>query len=240
MFDSILRIDPNQPATWEGKIFLSFDVDWAHDEVLADTITLVENAGCAATWFVTHDTPLLARLRENPKFTLGIHPNFNPLLAGGAVESSDTVLAALMKLVPEARVVRSHSLVQSERLVDSFHAHGLTHVSNFFVPETAAPQMPWRLWDDMVCIPHCWQDNVSMRLHHHPQPPKRDASGVRVYDFHPIHIFLNSENIARYESARGTFQHPDALLAYRNTSMNGVRNILESVMAGEHSCALLS
>ncbi len=67
---------------WSDTVFLTFDVDWACDEVFADTIDLVEQADVCATWFITHGTPLLERLRENPKFGLGIHPNFNNILAG--------------------------------------------------------------------------------------------------------------------------------------------------------------
>ena len=68
LFQSICRIDFNRPETWEGRIFLTFDIDWATDEVLSDTIDLVEAAQVCATWFVTHDTPVLARLRDNPAF----------------------------------------------------------------------------------------------------------------------------------------------------------------------------
>lgn len=69
-------------ADWSEAPYLSIDIDWAHDDVLADTIDLVEEYRVPVTWFVTHDTPLLARLRSHPDFELGIHPNFNFLLSG--------------------------------------------------------------------------------------------------------------------------------------------------------------
>lgn len=236
MFDVIPSIDPSRPETWEGKLFLSFDIDWAHDDVLADTITLVEQAGVAATWFVTHDTPLLSRLRANPHFALGIHPNFNELLRGSARagEDCDAIVESLKALVPEARVIRSHSLVQSERLVDTFHHHGLTHISNFFIPETPTRILaPWHIWDNMICVPHCWQDNVSMRLHGTMEPPSLlPSASVRVFDFHPIHVYLNSETVARYEGARAVFQHPQALALHRGDHAQGARNTLLSVLAG--------
>ena len=73
LFSTLSNIDPADQATWEGKIFLTFDIDWACDEVIEDSIVLVESVGAAATWFVTHETPLLERLRNNPAFELGIH-----------------------------------------------------------------------------------------------------------------------------------------------------------------------
>ena len=41
-FKTISQISINNPSTWEGKIFLTFDVDWAHDDVLKDTIEIVD------------------------------------------------------------------------------------------------------------------------------------------------------------------------------------------------------
>ena len=73
-FKCISEILPGDPLTWESKLFITFDIDWAHDEVLSDTIDLIEQADVAATWFVTHDTTLLERLRNNPKIRIGHSP----------------------------------------------------------------------------------------------------------------------------------------------------------------------
>ncbi len=81
---TIASVDPADESTWRGRIFLTFDLDWAHDEVINDAIDLVEAVDVPATWFVTHATPTLERLRANPKFELGVHPNFNPLLDGSS------------------------------------------------------------------------------------------------------------------------------------------------------------
>ena len=82
-FGLIREIRPERPETWRGRVFLTLDLDWACDGVLEDTIDLVEGEDVSATWFVTHDTPLLERIRSNPRFELGIHPNFNGLLGLG-------------------------------------------------------------------------------------------------------------------------------------------------------------
>lgn len=49
-FSSLVKIDASDPSTWRGKIFLTFDIDWANDEVLADFIELVESAAVPAAW----------------------------------------------------------------------------------------------------------------------------------------------------------------------------------------------
>lgn len=234
-FSSLVKIDVSDPSTWHGKIFLTFDIDWANDVVLADTIELVERAAIPATWFITHSTPLIDRLRSNPNFTLGIHPNFNDLLLGHRSahgSCAQDILRGLVTLVPEAKVVRCHSLVQSERLVDLFNECGFTHISNFFVPEEAGPQRPWRLWAGMICTPHVWQDNVSMRLHGLVRPPV-GSDGLQIYDFHPIHVFLNTEQLSRYELARPYFQRPDLLIEHRLRGSRGTRDVLLDLLDTE-------
>ena len=232
MFSLLSEINTYDDSSWRDKIFLTFDIDWANDTVLEDTIDLVESASVPATWFITHPTPLIERLRTNPNFSLGIHPNFNNLLLGQActdASSAQDILFRLIQLVPEAKVIRSHSLVQSERLVDMFIDFGLTHISNFFVPEEAGPQRPWCLWDEIICTPHVWQDNVSMRLHGAVRAPIGN-DGLQIYDFHPIHVFLNTDKLSRYESARPHFHCPDVLLQHRLRGGRGTRDLLSSLL----------
>ncbi len=229
-FSRLSDIDPANQASWEGKIFLTFDIDWACDEVINDSIALVESAGVAATWFVTHDTPLLQRLRSNPAFELGIHPNFNFLLEGdprnGATAAE--VLDRLLAIVPEANTIRSHCMTQSSTLLDLFRHKGLTHDSNHFIPAHVQPRLhPWRLWNGMVRAPYFWEDDIHC-LYEDPQALTRALShtGLRVFDFHPIHVFLNTEDMDRYEQTRALHRKPAELLRHRNKKQPGARNHL--------------
>ena len=165
-FGRISEIDPAAPASWRGRVFLTLDIDWAHDEVLAECVDLVEAAGVPATWFVTHDTPMLARLSANPRFELGLHPNFNPLLAGDASGGGAAdVLQRLQALVPEAKSVRSHSLAQSTGLARLFREAGLTHECNQFVAAQAGIALkPWALWTVLVKVPHFWEDDLACKM----------------------------------------------------------------------------
>ena len=218
-FSNISAINPNVTATWQSRLFLSFDIDWANDEVLADTIKIVRDAGIASTWFVTHNTPLLQELRSLNGVELGIHPNFNPLLDGHAVDSENTackVLNNVLSIVPNARAIRSHSLTQSERLVELFRLSGLTHISNSFVPHGCGFELkPFHCWDKMVVVPHCWQDNVALKMPI-PFPTEEELlSEFHVFNFHPIHVFLNTENEDRYERTRYLHQNPEELIKHR-------------------------
>ena len=55
----------------ESNIYLSFDIDWCNNEVLEDTIDLIEPYQIAATWYVTHKTSLIDKIRKNHNFELG-------------------------------------------------------------------------------------------------------------------------------------------------------------------------
>jgi hypothetical protein len=234
-FARIGSVDPADRSTWEGKAFLTFDVDWASDEVIADTLDLVEAAEVEATWFTTHHTPLLERIRANPKFELGIHPNFNFLLAGdprnGA--TAEEVVDRLMAIVPEARSVRSHSLVQGGRLFELFRAKGLTHDSNAFLPEQSGIALrPWVDWFGIVRVPYFWEDDFWCdSAQGSPIEALESRAGLRGYDFHPIHVYLNTERLQRYEDAREHFRDAGRLRAFRNESAEGTRDILEQLLA---------
>lgn len=215
-------------------IVLTLDIDWACDDVLSDTIDLVESAGAPATWFITHDTPLLARLRANGGFELGIHPNFNPLLDGSA-GNAERVLDSILEIVPEAVSVRSHSMVQSSRLLELFSSRGLMFDCNHFIPaQSEITLKAWELWNGMVKVPHFWEDDVAfINGEGFDCSVLLDREGLKVFDFHPIHIFLNTEEPARYELTRNLHSDADRLRLERFSGCGTRSYFLELLQAFE-------
>lgn len=231
MFDVIKNINADDPGSWEDKLFLTLDIDWVHDEILIDSIDVLESYGVSATFFVTHETPVLERLRENPKFELGIHPNFNFLMQGDFRNGKDAedVIDRLLGIVPEAKSVRSHSLTQSSRILDVFGERGLTHECNNFIPEQLGIELkPWSHWNNMVRVPHFWEDDiVCISPDNTPVDRLVMRSGLRVFDFHPIHVFLNTDELSRYERSRSQHQDPKALLSHRYNGPGTRSRLLE-------------
>ena len=233
-FSSIANIIPENCDTWCDKLFLTIDIDWAHDDIINDTLSLIEQANVPVTWFITHDTPLLDRLKSNPRHELGIHPNFNPLLDGINRDNANYVVDSLLDLVPEAKSVRSHSMTQSSRLLDLFKSRGLTHDVNHFIPSHANIELkPWSLWNNLCKVPYFWEDDL--HLLYEPMGFKQDRpvelalrrNKLKVFDFHPIHVFLNSESLDRYEQTRSLHQNPCELIKYRYSGYGTRSRLLE-------------
>ena len=192
---------------------LTLDVDWAPDfmiDAAADALTARE---VRATWFVTHASPAIDRLRERPDlFELGIHPNF---LAGSSHgDSPEAVVAHSHALVPEARAVRTHCLLQSTPLHDVLLTAGRIEIDvSLFLPRARSvePVVQHSPGGRLLRLPYVWQDNMEM---YSPDPlwdvgAVLEGSGPRIFDFHPVHVWLNSKVFAPYERMKQTGPLPE-------------------------------
>lgn len=186
-----------------SRVAITLDVDWAPDFMIDAAAEALLAREVRATWFVTHASPALERLRERPDlFELGIHPNFLPGSSHGATAAE--VVAHCAALVPEARAVRTHCLLQSTPLHDELLRGSAIEVDlSLFLPHArhVAPVVQWSPGGRLLRVPYVWQDNMEMYA---PQPrwdvgAVLDAPGLRVFDFHPAHVWLNSADFEPYE-----------------------------------------
>lgn len=222
---AVSSIVPDKRESWEDKWFLTFDMDFALDEVIEETLDLLSGFNVRGTFFLTGATSHINRIRETDTIDVGIHPNFNSLLGETchSGESAKKALDDLLILFPEAKSVRSHSLTQSSRLHQLFTDSGLTHESNTFVPSGRAnAPSPWVDWTGLVRVPFHWEDDVYC-LYKNADVPEPAAAevlsrnhGFCVFNFHPIHVFLNTESLAHYEAARPFHHDLKMLSGYRN------------------------
>ena len=236
-FALIRSIDPRSPDTWETKLFLTLDMDWVCDDVLAHTLDMLETAGAAATWFVSHETPLLERMAANPRFELGIHPNFNELLNGNTPQdggqTAQKIIHGLKGILPGAVSARSHSMLQSSRILDALAYAGFVNDCNHFIPhEAGIPLRPWRHWaGGLVKVPYCWEDDVYvLGGMPHSVADLLARPGLIVVDFHPIHIALNTNDMAVYEETRPLHNDLEALRQHACKGF-GIKTFFEELLA---------
>lgn len=215
-FDLIKNID--ESTKWVNKVYLTFDIDWASDEILSHTLDLIEKYDVSATFFCTHATKLLERMRENSKIELGIHPNFNFLVNGDFRygKNMNEIFEYYLKIIPDAVSVRSHDLTQKTEYLSLFKRHGLKYDCNLYLPyNSGIVNKPFKHFDHhTIRVPHYWEDDVHCLYNDEWSIDKYLAyKGIRVFDFHPIHIALNSENIDRYVSIRDMQQNMEKVFA---------------------------
>ncbi len=206
-FENIRNINVEDYLSLKDKIFLTFDLDWCSDEVLLYTLEIIEKNDIKATFFVTHYTPLIERMRKNPNIELGIHPNFNFLLNGDFRHGKNVeeVIRYYKDIIPEALSVRSHSMTQSSFILDKFEKYGLLYDCNTFIPYSSGiKNKPYKHWTkNLIKVPYFWEDDIHM-IYRWDWDVKLFISyeGIKVFDFHPIHIFLNCESMNRYNEAK--------------------------------------
>ena len=218
-FGLISEIDVDEPNSWQDRIFITLDIDWANDLVLKDTIDIISQYGARATFFTTHDTPLNSLLCSNEDFELGIHPNFNFLLNGDFEKGANfnQILDNTHSYAPFSTSVRSHSITQNGPILDAFVNKGISHDSNDYIPEYSLIELkPWKTANGLIKVPYCWADEHAFTGKHiNSFQDIFKNTGLTVFDFHPIHIYLNTEKAARYEKCRAFHNSPDELLNYR-------------------------
>lgn len=224
-------------------IVLTFDMDWCSDQVLAAALDRVERAGVAATFFVTHDTPLLARMRENPLIELGIHPNYNKLLDGVSERPEAGfrgVVTDLIKIVPEAASTRSHALTTNSVILSAYASLGIKREVNWYIPLLSGMGLrPFYHFDHkLIRIPFFFEDDAHCAELDNGFPLDWDADKwlsapsmpYKVFNFHPIHLFINTETTGRYQSARPFLRDLEALKTHVNLSCPGTADFFDRVV----------
>jgi len=188
-----------------NSTLITFDLDWAPDFVIDHVAGFLIQKQVKSTWFITHLSPAVERLRQYPHlFELGIHPNFRAASTHG--NSPQEVIRHCMNLVPEAKSLRTHSLFQSTPILDMvIKETQCTHDVSLFLARTPnlRPVEYVRGAGRLIRIPYVWEDDLEMDQ---PMPFWRMdqllaiGEGLKVLDFHPIHIYLNSANFENYTS----------------------------------------
>lgn len=233
-FEKISSIRVEDPHTWKDKIFLTLDIDWASDDIIQDTLTIVEKSQKKATWFFTHYSPLIETIDKNPNFEIGIHPNFNKILFDQDIsngKNSSEIISKLMNIFPLASCVRSHSMTQSSGILDLFKSYGLKYDCNHFIPFQSHIELkPWKHWNGMVKVPYNWEDDVLLM---YPNIQKNwdflHKNSFNVLDFHPIHIALNTSSLDHYNNTRSTHNKWNELIKNRENKF-GIRNLFKELL----------
>lgn len=185
-------------------VILSLDWDWFPQALAGDVLGLLDEAGVAATLFMT-DQP---RLDLPERHEIALHPFARTL------EDLPERIAALQAQYPGARGVRTHRLLGGGPAYAAFDAAGLAYCSLYML--LGQPHLaPLRLPFDIVEFPIFYSDIAQIYeadLGRATTQPARllDVPGMKVFAFHPVHIYLNCTRTEDYLQGSGPVMQPGA------------------------------
>lgn len=213
--------DPRTPV---DDVCITLDVDWASDPVLAEALALIRELDVPVTLFCTHRTSLLDDL-DRARVEIAWHPNFlQPRSDAGLIDE-------MARWFPGSEGVRAHALYFHSRLAPLYLGHGiryLAHDLRFLAPRLA----PARHWSGLIDVPGFWEDDVHALYFDGDFSLDRvdlSAPGLKVFDFHPIHLALNTDRMERYEGAREDMEAGRSLAAHVNPDL-GSRTFLRAAV----------
>jgi hypothetical protein len=219
-----------------NTVCFSVDVEWAAQPVLDDVRNLFDQHGVAATFFVTHAGVSV------PGHERGLHPNFfrngdtYRAFADAAskkeAEIYDHVVSTTLAFAPEAKGVRTHRLFYDSLLLPFYQRHGLEYDGSIRLP-LVENLRPFRLERGLVEVPAYYADYfdmVTLATGFEVNALRLDAPGLKVFDFHPNLVFLNSPDEAHYLGTKSFYHDPERLLAARHTG-KGVRTLFLDLLA---------
>jgi len=201
-----------------NEIIITIDVDWAPDKIISQVVHSLLEYKIKSTWFVTHNSLEIQKMKKHSDlFELGLHPNFTKRSTQG--ENPRAVMEYLLKIVPKAKSIRNHGLVQSSKLLElvgeKFNIH---YDVSLFVPHTKN-LVPHKIFfsknKSLLRFPYFWEDDEELNR---PNPifdikhPSYHQPGLKIFNFHPIHIFLNSQRMGNYEKMKKETNYPTVSL----------------------------
>jgi hypothetical protein len=220
-------------STIEDYLYLTFDFDWAAEEVLEFVFSYLKERSLKATFFVTHKSQVAQQFYGDEDFEFGIHPNFNFLLSGdfryGATMTE--VLDYYETLLPfKSYGMRSHDSFFKTSLIRELARRGYRYESNILLNRSLTLR-PFKNWsDEILQIPMLWEDDQWCANGNQAKPKDMLAyKHLKVLNFHPIHLYLNSRSLEIYEAVKDNQDDIELLLSVRNKDKFGVRNFLDEL-----------
>jgi len=182
-----------------NEILLTFDTDWCPDYVIEYVLHELEKCGVKSTWFVTHQSPIIEKMRKNKLIELGIHPNFHPDSTQG--KDIDEIMNHMLEIVPDAVSARTHTLFWTGRLLNEFKKYGIRYDSSLLLYRSDNIEPHRYNSTNLTRFPIFWEDDIALMEGYDIMPDLR-SKGLKILNFHPIHIFLNSCNLDNYNKGK--------------------------------------
>ena len=220
------------------EIVISLDTDWAPAEVVDYSLSLLSKYEVTATFFMTNELDLDFKRHE-----IAIHPNFlssskKQSHSIDVDENERNVLDDLLSKFPESKGARTHSLYYFNRLNNLFSDFGIKYISNIEMPFQSNIE-PFLIRNNILQFPIYFMDDFLLKnKKYFPTKYKNVFNstnyvngkvGLKVFDFHPIHIFINSASEEHYQQCKEHYHNPKALEKLRFKGQ-GIGTLFEDIL----------
>ena len=216
------------------QVLITLDIDWAPDFMINFVKDILIENNVKATWFITHNSDYVKELEKTDHFELGIHPNFSNDSTQG--NNAEDILSNLKKIVPTAKSVRTHGLLQSTRILEKFHKYNIENDVSLFAPNSNNPPH-YLKFAKLYRFPYFWEDDINMmedKIWSLPQSLFQE-NGLKIFNFHPLHIYFNFCDIKQYENFKikngYTFSDKSDVDAFINKNDNGVQTFFRDLVS---------
>ena len=140
----------------------------------------------------------------------------------------------MLQILPskQTRGSRSHKLYHNSSLLSSYPKFGIEYDSNYYMPNYENP-LPFHFkWVDVIEIPIFFTDDGHYESSNNFDwsDINLDDHGLKVFLFHPFHIFMNTSSNVEYESIKLHYQDFDFLDKNKNYNKNGIRNLFINLL----------
>lgn len=186
------------------NIFFCFtcDVEWSPEWAIKSILDLFEEFDIPLTLFITHSSDLINEKYKDKEKYAGLHPNFFP----GSTQGSDSseIISSLIALWPDAVSFRSHAFFDNTLITKEFYKRGFKYDSNIclFLQPFSVPLFHQ---SGLIRFPVCWEDDIHwlkelpFNLLDSGVKKFMDFPGLKVFNFHPLNIVLNTPSQGFYE-----------------------------------------
>jgi hypothetical protein len=213
----------------QNYVVLTMDQDWCHTSVLEETINIFESLKLPATVFVTDFTQ---KWSSTENLEWGVHPNFAPDSTQGL--SVEAIILKADSSVENCTSWRSHSLFTSTKILDEVSRLTDWKIeNNFYSPKATKINYDIFPGTSITRIPLHWEDDLELRgkvtAVDYLRSTYPESNSVVVFNFHPIHLILNSESMQTYNSLKVKQQLNRPInfyQDYRNSNSMGIKNQL--------------
>ena len=177
----------------DKSYIITIDIDFVPDFMILDTINLLKENGCKATFFITHDSKAIELLKKEKSFEIGIHPNLdkNSTQKGsGSKEKIQYIRNLYSGIVSNKFHILGYSYKDFYLLKDC----GIKFDCSMCYYETPYLLPAYHSDVDLVITPYWWEDGLTLAMKKNIGLDKTaiKTPGIKIFTFHPLDIYLNT------------------------------------------------